>query len=247
MKKINTLRYTGSNHTSLVAFKKNNPELPGNFEATSLSEEESNIRLKTILAENLSEGDNPISPEEVELVITEVDRKKFTSLTTEKLLKLYEKTEKLLGAKEIMESILTKRGALTPEEEPENPVEGETEEKPVREYKKCMTEECLQARLAEARTNYKKFCKFLCTKDKEEHLGIIRSARLDKRSGFIQYRIEIIEKPTEDATIYTERTGKIYGKGDDSKDLTIFEETPAEIQLGEKTEEPAQVKENTAA
>ena len=153
----------------------------------------------------------------------------------------------MLGAKEMMEAILIKRNAISivePTEEEETEEEEAT--KPVREYKKCMTEECLQARLAEARTNYKKFCKFLCTKDKEEHFGLIRSARLDKRSGFIQYRIEILEKPTEDDTIYTQRSGRIYGKGDDSKDLTIFEETPDFIQLSNPTpaEEPAQVEEN---
>lgn len=233
MKQINTLRYTGSNHVSLVADKKNNAILLSTVYATSLSAEEAEAQLKADLSLQV-EGDFTLN-------VIDFDRKKFTALTTDKLLKLYEKTEKLLGAKEMMEPILIKRGALSIPEEIEEPVEGVPEEKPVREYKKCMTEECLQARLAEARTNYKKFCKFLCTKDKEEHFGIIRSARLDKRSGFIQYRIEIIEKPTEDATIYTERSGKIYGKGDDSKDLIIFNETPAEIQLSNpKAEEPTQ-------
>lgn len=229
MKHINTLRYTGSNHVSLVADKKNNPVLLSTVQATALSEEEALNQLKADLSLQI-EGDFVVER-------TEFDHKKFTSLSTEKLLAYYDKTEKMLGAHEIIEAILTKRGALsvvedTPESEEETP-----EEKPVREYKKCMTEECLQARLAEARNNYKKFCKFLCTKDKEEHFGIIRSARLDKRSGFIQYRIEIIEKPTEDATIYTERSGRIYGKGDDSKDLVIFNETPAEIQLSNPKEE----------
>lgn len=241
MKQINILRYTGSNHVSLIADKKINPELAHSFQATALSSEEAQAQLEGTLAE---------LEEEFELIITDFDRKKFTNLTTEKLLKLYDKTEKMLGAHEMIEAILTKRGAISvvePEEiESTEPVEEDP--KPVREYKKCMTEECLQARLAEARTNYKKFVKFLCTKDKEEHFGIIRSARLDKRSGFIQYRIEIIEKPTEDATIYTEKTGRIYGKGDDSKDLTIFDTKPEEIQLSEpapKTEEPAQTEENT--
>lgn len=246
MKTINTLRYTGSNHISLIADKKNNASLLSTVQATALSSEEAEAQLKTDLSLQIED--------EFELNVVDFDRKKFTNLTTEKLLKLYDKTEKMLGAHEMLEAILIKRGAISvvdPEEnESAEPVEGEGEDevKPVREYKKCMTEECLQARLAEARTNYKKFVKFLCTKDKEEHFGIIRSARLDKRSGFIQYRIEIIEKPTEDATIYTEKTGRIYGKGDDSKDLTIFDTKPEEIQLSEpapKTEEPAQAEENT--
>lgn len=231
MKQINTLRYTGSNHVSIIADKKNNASLLSTIQATALSSEEAEAQLKADLSLQV-EG-------EFELNIVDFDRKKFTNLTTEKLLKLYDKSEKMLGAHEMIEAILIKRGAISvaePEEEENEsaePVEGEGEDevKPARKYKKCMTEECLQARLAEARTNYKKFVKFICTKDKEEHFGIIRSARLDKRSGFIQYRIEIIEKPTENDTIYTQRSGRIYGKGDDSKDLTIFEETPDFIQL----------------
>ena len=241
MKQINIIRYTGSNHVSLIADKKNNAFLLSSIQATALSSEEAEAQLTSDLSLQVED--------EFTLTITDFDRNKFTTLPTEKLLKLYEKTESMLGAKEMMEAILTKRGALSivepSEEEIEEPVEEDP--KPAREYKKCMTEECLQARLAEARTNYKKFCKFLCTKDKEEHFGLIRSARLDKRSGFIQYRIEILEKPTENDTIYTERTGRIYGKGDDSKDLTIFEKTPDFIQLPNPApaEEPAQAEENT--
>lgn len=228
MKQINITRYTGSNHVSLIADKKNNAFLVSSLQATALSSEEAEAQLTSDLSLQVEE--------EFTLTITDFDRKKFTNLPTEKLLKLYEKTESMLGAKEMMEAILTKRGTLSivePTEEEETEEEETT--KPVREYKKCMTEECLQARLAEARTNYKKFCKFVCTKDKEEHFGLIRSARLDKRSGFIQYRIEILEKPIEDDTIYTQRSGRIYGKGDDSKDLTIFEETPDFIQLSNPT------------
>ena len=239
MKTINTLRYTGSNHVSLIAYKKDNATLLSSLQATALSAEEAEAQLKADLSLQVED--------EFELNVVDFNSKKFTALTTERLLKLYDKTEEILGAHELIEAILIKRGAISivePEEEVEEPVEEDP--KPTREYKKCMTEECLQARLAEARTNYKKFVKFLCTKDKEEHFGIIRSARLDKRSGFIQYRIEIIEKSTEDATIYTERTGRIYGKGDDSKDLTIFETKPEQIQLSEPApkEEPAQVEEN---
>ena len=135
----------------------------------------------------------------------------------------------MLGAHEMIEAILIKRGAISVSE-PEGDLP-EEETKPIREYKKCMTEECLQTRLAEARTNYKKLVKFLCTKDKEEHFGIIRSARLDKRSGFIQYRIEIIEAPSYNDPY--EKTGRIYGKGDDSKDLIIFDEKPAEIDMAQ--------------
>lgn len=244
MKQINTLRYTGSNHVSIIADKKNNASLLSTIQATALSSEEAEAQLKADLSLQIED--------EFEINIVDFDRKKFTNLATEKLLKLYEKTEKMLGAHEMIEAILIKRGAISvvePEEEENEsaePVEGEGEDKvkPVREYKKCMTEECLQARLAEARTNYKKFVKFLCTKDKEEHFGIIRSARLDKRSGFIQYRIEIIEAPAYNEPY--EKTGRIYGKGDDSKDLTIFDEKPAEIEMAQpapKAKENANIEE----
>lgn len=225
MKQINTLRYTGNNHVSIIADKKNNASLLSTVQATALSSEEAEAQLKADLSLQIED--------EFELNVVDYDRKKFTSLTTEKLLKLYGKSEKMLGAHEMIEAILIKRGAISvvdPEEDPqEDPQEEET--KPIREYKKCMTDECLQARLAEARTNYKKFAKFLCTKDKEEHFGIIRSARLDKRSGFIQYRIEIIEAPSYNDPY--EKTGRIYGKGDDSKDLIIFDEKPAEIDMAQ--------------
>ena len=241
MKQINIIRYTGSNHVSLIADKKNNAFLVSSLQATALSSEEAEAQLTSDLSLQVGE--------EFTLIITDFDRKKFTNLPTEKLLKLYEKTESMLGAKEMMEAILIKRNAISivePTEEEETEEEEAT--KPVREYKKCMTEECLQARLAQARTNYKKFCKFVCTKDKEEHFGLIRSARLDKRSGFIQYRIEILEYVDE--TGY-DRTGRIYGKGDDSKDLTIYNEDtkPEGLYLAEPTqptpaEEPAQAEEN---
>ena len=229
MKQINITRYTGSNHVSLIADKKNNASLLSTVQATALSSEEAEAQLKADLSLQIED--------EFELNVVDFDRKKFTSFTTEKLLKLYDKSEKMLGAREMIEAILIKRDAISvvepeedlPEEEEEEEEEEET--KHVREYKKCMTEECLQARLDEARTNYKKFVKFLCTKNKEEHFGIIRSARLDKRSGFIQYRIEIIEAPAYNEPY--EMTGRIYGKSDDSKDLTIFDEKPAEIEMAQ--------------
>ena len=230
MKQINIIRYTGNNHVSIIADKKNNASLLSTVQATALSSEEAEAQLKADLSLQIED--------EFELSITDYDRKKFTSLTTEKLLKLYDKSEKMLGAREMIEAILIKRGAISVVEPGEDPQEEET--KSVREYKKCMTEECLQTRLAEARTNYKKFVKFLCTKDKEEHFGIIRSARLDKRSGFIQYRIEIIEAPSYNEPY--EKTGRIYGKGDDSKDLIIFDEKPAEIDM---TQPAPKAEENT--
>ena len=243
MKQINITRYNGSNHVSLVADKKNNPILMSTVQATSVSEEEAEAQLRKDLSLQVSD--------ELKLEVT--DFTKFPKFTTEQLLRLYDKTENMLGAHEMIEAVLIKRGALSIPEAPEEIAETEEETpeketKAPREYKKCLSEECLQARLAEARKNYKKFCKFLCTKDKEEHFGIIRSARLDKRSGFIQYRIEIIAAPSYNEPY--EKTGKVYGKGDDSKDLIIFDTKPEEIDLAEpkaKEEKPAPKEEKPKA
>lgn len=238
MKTINTLRYTGSNNVTIIADKKNNPSLLSTIQATALSADEAEKQLEADLSLQIED--------EFTIAITDFDPKKFTSRTTDQLLKLYEKTEQMLGAHEMIEAILIKRGAIQVNEDPSDPVEEdptseEEETKPAREYKKCMTEECLQARLAEARTNYKKFARFLCTKTKTEEVGLVRSARLDKRSGFIQYRIEIISL-NEDGT-YT-LTGRVFGKGDDSKDLTLlpadsFKPAP-KAEPAQETEEPAQ-------
>jgi hypothetical protein len=64
--------------------------------------------------------------------------------------------------------------------------------------------------LAEARKNSQRTVEFLCTKTKTREVGIVRSARLDKRTSFIQYRIEIIAGPM---------MGQMFGKGNESKDL----------------------------
>ena len=79
-----------------------------------------------------------------------------------------------------------------------------------KEPKTRKSPEQLRSELAEARKNYKRTVEFLCTKTKTREVGVVRSARLDKRTDFIQYRIEII---TGDLM------GQVFGKGWDSKDL----------------------------
>lgn len=79
-----------------------------------------------------------------------------------------------------------------------------------KEPKTRKTPEQLQSELAEARKNYKRTVEFLCTKTKTREVGVVRSARLDKRTDFIQYRIEIIAG---------DLMGQVFGKGYDSKDL----------------------------
>lgn len=95
----------------------------------------------------------------------------------------------------------------TVEETKTEPVEAPVEETKTRSHK---DPQVLQEELAEARKNYKRTCEFTVTKTKTREIGIVRSARLDKRTDFIQYRIEIIAG---------EMMGQVYGKAWDSKDL----------------------------
>ena len=79
-----------------------------------------------------------------------------------------------------------------------------------RPLKKEVSAEEAQANLEKAKANIGRFCKFICTKTKEQTDGIIIGARLDPRNNFIQYRIK-----TND--------GYVWGKGIDSKDLELGE------------------------
>lgn len=95
------------------------------------------------------------------------------------------------------------------------------ESKDPRPLKKEVSAEEAQANLENAKTNIGRFCKFICTKTKEQTDGIIIGARLDPRNNFIQYRIK-----TND--------GHVWGKGIDSKDLELGEMAP----VPEETEKP---------
>lgn len=79
--------------------------------------------------------------------------------------------------------------------------------------KKEVSAEEAKANLENAKTNIGRFCKFICTKTKEQTDGIIIGGRLDPRNNFIQYRIK-----TND--------GHVWGKGIDSKDLELGEMAP---------------------
>lgn len=82
-----------------------------------------------------------------------------------------------------------------------------------RPLKKEVSAEEAQANLEKAKANIGRFCKFICTKTKEQTDGIIIGVRLDPRNNFIQYRIK-----TND--------GHVWGKGIDSKDLELGEMAP---------------------
>lgn len=87
------------------------------------------------------------------------------------------------------------------------------EPKEPRPLKKEVSAEEAKANLENAKTNIGRFCKFICTKTKEQTDGIIIGVRLDPRNNFIQYRIK-----TND--------GHVWGKGIDSKDLELGEMAP---------------------
>lgn len=82
------------------------------------------------------------------------------------------------------------------------------EPKEPRPLKKEISDEDAKANLENAKTNIGRFCKFICTKTREQTDGIIIGVRLDPRNNFIQYRIK-----TND--------GHVWGKGIDSKDLEL--------------------------
>lgn len=108
-----------------------------------------------------------------------------------------------------------------------------------RQLKKSLSDSELQGRLAQARTRKGEIVNFLCTKTQDWTIGLIRTARLDKRSGFIQFRIEVLEYPLEEENSAdfkdptgnwlvegkiecpVRRTNIIWGKGDDSKELRV--------------------------
>ena len=109
------------------------------------------------------------------------------------------------------------------EEKPKKARKTKTQKEPKepRLLKKEISDEEAKANLENAKTNIGRFCKFICTKTKEQTDGIIIGARLDPRNNFIQYRIK-----TND--------GHVWGKGIASKDLELGEMAP----VPEETEKP---------
>lgn len=109
------------------------------------------------------------------------------------------------------------------EEKPKKARKTKTQKEPKepRLLKKEVSDEEAKANLENAKANIGRFCKFICTKTKEQTDGIIIGARLDPRNNFIQYRIK-----TND--------GHVWGKGIDSKGLELGEMAP----VPEETEKP---------
>lgn len=109
------------------------------------------------------------------------------------------------------------------EEKPEKARKTKTPKEPKdpRPLKKEISDEEAQVNLERAKANIGRFCKFICTKTKEQTDGIIIGVRLDPRNNFIQYRIK-----TND--------GHVWGKGIVSKDLELGKMAP----VSEETEKP---------
>lgn len=109
------------------------------------------------------------------------------------------------------------------EEKPKKARKAKTPKEPKdpRPLKKEISDEKAKANLENAEANIGRFCKFICTKTKEQTDGIIVGVRLDPRNNFIQYRIK-----TND--------GHVWGKGIDSKDLELGGMAP----VPEETEKP---------
>ena len=116
------------------------------------------------------------------------------------------------------------------EEKPEEACKAKTPKEPgePRPLKKEVSAEEARANFEKAKANIGRFCKFICTKTKEQTDGIIIGARLDHRNNFIQYRI----KTNDD---------HVWGKGIDSKDLELGEMAPVpeeKPELGEMAPVP---------
>lgn len=103
------------------------------------------------------------------------------------------------------------------EEKPKKARKAKTPKEPKepRPLKKEVSAEEVEATLEKVEDNIGRFCKFICTKTKEQTDGIIIGVRFDHRNNFIQYRIK-----TND--------GHVWGKAIDSKDLELGEMAPVE-------------------
>jgi len=99
------------------------------------------------------------------------------------------------------------------EEKPKKARKTQKEPKEPRLLKKEISAEEAQANLEKTKAHIGRFCKFICTKTKEQTDGIIIGVRLDHRNNFIQYRIK-------------SNDGHVWGKGIDSKDLELGEMAP---------------------
>lgn len=119
------------------------------------------------------------------------------------------------------------------EEKPKKARKARTPKEP-RPLKKEISDEDAKAKFEKAKANIGRFCKFICTKTKEQTDGIIIGVRLDPRNNFIQYRIKTNGGNVwgESAQYLLKSDGPVYGKGINSKDLEIGEMAPVPEETG---------------
>lgn len=122
------------------------------------------------------------------------------------------------------------------EEKPKKARKARTPKEPKdpRPLKKEISDEDAKAKFEKAKANIGRFCKFICTKTKEQTDGIIIGVRLDPRNNFIQYRIKTNGGNVwgESAQYLIKSNGPVYGKGINSKDLEIGEMAPVPEETG---------------
>ena len=224
MLQVKVARYQGKENTTLTISKKNNPSINGyielNIPATTSKEDEE--------ARLLAKVKEVTGQEEVEFIVRDFTTKDFASFSTKQIQdKLAKLGDTCLGAKEMMEAVLAERNATAKvKEAPAAQAEGKIRKsKPKkeegaktgseRELKKMLSDEEIAAQLEEARSKAGQMVKFFCQKTQQNEKGVIKTARLDKRSNFIQYRIMITEGANK---------GLIFGKGNDSMDIEFLNE-----------------------
>ena len=227
MLQVKVARYQGKENTTLTISKKNNPSINGyielNIPATTSKEDEE--------ARLLAKVKEVTGQEEVEFIVRDFTTKDFASFSTKQIQdKLAKLGDTCLGAKEMMEAVLEGRNATAKAKTKEIPAEAPAKEKirkskpkkeegaktgSERELKKMLSDEEIAAQLEEARSKAGQMVKFFCQKTQQNEKGVIKTARLDKRSNFIQYRIMITEGANK---------GLIFGKGNDSMDIEFLNE-----------------------
>ena len=222
---VKVARYQGKENISLTVSKKNNPTINGYIEVNlpaTIAKADEDSRLFNKIASVLKTDD-------IKIETRDFTTKDFKSIATKVLLDRYNRMgEGNPGAKELMAQVLEERGALPKPEEKKASKDKAHRSKAKkaegaktgseRELKKMLSDEEVAAQLQEARSQKGQQVKFFCQKTQRMEEGEIITARLDKRSNFIQFRIKITSGPSK---------GLVYGKGNDSEDI-VFNQQPVE-------------------
>lgn len=222
MLQVKVARYEGKEMVSLTVSKKNNPEINGYLELnlpakTAKADEES--RLFRYLTEKLQRQD-------IKVEVKDFTTKDFKNYATKQLVDKFNKMSDGVnpGARELIAEVLKERGALPEpkkeEKKQQDKAHRSKSRKPEgaktgseRDLKKMLSDEEVEAQLKEARSKKGENVKFFCQKTQRMEEGVIITARLDKRSNFIQFRIKITSGSSK---------GLVYGKGNDSEDLEFI-------------------------